>query len=284
MDPRHSLPPRRRGRGWVLLFLSPTEAKNSLMHQGHNLLKERTIVVTRPAHQAQALYKQITAWGGRCLVFPSLIITPLVDLPQLNPIFHAAPPIDKFIFTSANAVTAVMPYWPAQKPWSVFAIGPGTAQALAASSITAQLPKDGEYSSEGLLRLPALQSVSQQKIVIFSGLGGKDLLEKMLTAKGAHVQKIAVYQRVRPSTINTLDWQQGIDFLISTSCESLESLCAMINPADQSILKHTQLVVISEKMRNLAIRLGFTKLPLVAKNASDAEILQVLATAVGTGL
>lgn len=255
------------------------------MHNNHNLLKGLTIVVTRPVHQTQALYDQITAWGGNCLIFPSLIIAPLINKQQLESVFSTPPSIDKFIFTSANAVTAVMPYWPNSKSAQILAIGPGTAQALAHHCLHARIPNNEEYTSEGLLRLPELKGVYSQKILIFSGLGGKEVLEKTLTAKGAQVQKIVVYQRLQPdSDFRTdLNWRQKIDFLISTSCESLESLYTMLHPIDQGLVKNVQLVVISEKMRALATTLGFRKPPLVAKNASDAEILNVLATAAGKG-
>ena len=54
--------------------------------------------------------------------------------------------------------------------------------------------------SEGLLALPELANVAGNRIVIFRGAGGRELLHSMLAARGARVEQIECYRRARPVT------------------------------------------------------------------------------------
>src|SRR5262245_9899572 len=126
-----------------------------------------TFLLTRPSNQAENLRSRLEALGGHCLIFPTLIIEPL--LPP-HPIMATINQVNHIILTSANAVYPIMPYWPRNKHQpQLFAIGPGTAKALAGFQLTATIPADNQFNSEGLLALSPLQTIAQQKIIIFTG-------------------------------------------------------------------------------------------------------------------
>ena len=84
------------------------------------------------------------------------------------------------IFISANAVrfglALVDDYWP-QLPTGLnwYAIGVATAAVLARHGIAAITPRRF-MSSEGLLAVPALQHVSDQRVLIVKGEGGRECL------------------------------------------------------------------------------------------------------------
>jgi uroporphyrinogen-III synthase len=231
-------------------------------------------LITRPQHQAENLCALIEAKGGRCVRLPTLAIQPY---PPEKIATHLAS-LDKpdiVIFTSANAVSPVLPYWHCIKPTAtVFAIGPATAHALAQAQITAQIP--AEFNSQSLLALPALQAVQHKRMLIFSGKGGRNLLKQTLQQRGAIVKKVAVYRRECPTISSLLDFEEEIACIISTSCASLKNLWAMAGTQKQAWLKAQRLLVISQKMMQLAKKLRFTQPPLQAKNASDTAIVEAL--------
>lgn len=229
-----------------------------------------TFIITRPIHQAKNLSAQIENLGGKSLLFPTLNIQPL----SLEGKIDLFPQIDKVIFTSANAVCSVMPHWEKIQPIpAVFAIGSGTAKALANFQIFAKTPTKAEFNSEGLLKLPELQTVKNQCIVIFSGVGGRELLLEELTKRGAKVEKIAVYRRECPALPDTFPPSENISLIISTSSESLKNLWQMAGAKGQVWLSQQPLLVISKSMATLAQELGFKCKALVANNASDEAIL-----------
>lgn len=73
------------------------------------------------------------------------------------------------------------------------------------------------------------------------------------------------------------DWQhKGLDIIISTSGESLENLLSMVGNSGREWLLNQQLLVISERVATLAKQLGFKRSALVAKSASDDEIVAMI--------
>jgi len=247
-----------------------------------------TFIITRPIHQADNLHQQIKNAGGECIVFPTIEILPC-NSPELNLLFPRTTShrdcspgtADKIIFVSANAVHAVMPYWQKEIRSSVFAIGPGTANALREYQIDPKIPANGNYNSEGLLALPEMQLLFKQSVIIFSGEGGRTLLAESLQQRGANVKKIAVYKRIQPvgniSTQMLHDWQaQSIAAIIVTSAESLRNLHTMIGRSGRQWLYQQRLLVISPAMQTLALQLGFVQQPIVADNASDGAIIRAL--------
>ncbi len=240
-------------------------------------LTNLTFLITRPAHQSQNLCSSIETLGGHCIAFPTVEILPLPGHESLLANIDFSK-IDKIIFVSANAVHPVMSYWPMNYKPFVFAIGPGTATALTEHKVECQLPIEGQFTSEGLLALPELQSVAREKIIVFSGLGGRTVLAQALITLGAEVQQIAVYQRARPRIAlppDIIERQPPVDLIISTSRESLINLW-QIAEHNQPWLRQQQLLVISPGMTVLAKELGFQLSPLMAANASDHALLTQL--------
>lgn len=234
-------------------------------------LTNLTFLVTRPEHQAKHLCGLLEELGGVCVVQPALTIVPLPE--NITAALTQSPnAIDAIIFTSANAVYPVMPYWQKIHTNHVFAIGPGTATALAEFSITAQQPTDQQFNSEGLLALPALNNVAQQQIIIFSGEGGRTLLQDTLQQRGAVVEKISVYRREIAIPKQTLPALKNIDLVISTSRESLLAL-TQLYATSLVALQQRPLLVISHDMAALAKKLGFTAEIMTANNSSDAAIV-----------
>ena len=162
-------------------------------------LQDVGVLVTRPARQAAGLAAQLAALGASPIIFPATIILPPPDRTQLDHIHATLDRFDIAIFVSANAVEYGAPApqsWPAQL--RTFAPGPGTAAALVATGIHNVTIPENSFDSEGLLALPALSQVTGQRIAIFRGEGGRDLLGDTLRARGALVEYADCYRRAAP--------------------------------------------------------------------------------------
>lgn len=233
-----------------------------------------TCLITRPKHQADSLCQLIESAGGTCILFPTIEIIPLPN--TTLPIQSALQQADKIIFVSTNAALPVLPNFSTPPSAPVFAIGRGTQKTLLLHGIEASIPQNDQFNSEGLLDLPELQAVQHQNIVIFSGKKGKTLLFETLQHRGAAVQYIPVYKRVKPKANFEPLLLTPIDCIISTSGENLKNLWAMAGRKHRDWLLKQQLLVISPTMKTLAENLGFLNPPLISANATDEAIFQTL--------
>ena len=77
------------------------------------------------------------------------------------------------------------------------AVGQATARELANFGVTA-VTAPARFDSEALLALPEMQVVAGKRMIIFRGVGGRELLGEALTARGAVVEYAECYRRVLP--------------------------------------------------------------------------------------
>jgi uroporphyrinogen-III synthase len=255
----------------------------------NNALKGAYILVTRPEHQAGLLCQLIEEQGGIAVRFPTLQIVPIDDMAGIqsnNPtvvIDNLANLADYhwLIFTSANAVNFALKANGGKieqlKAAQIAAIGSATAKALETAGLQVNmLPKSG-FDSEALLAMPQMQEVNGQRILLIKGQGGREELANILRSRGADVGYWEVYKRIMPN----IDATEVIGLLehdkltvnIATSCETLQNLLLMLGAAYKNRLAMIPLVVISERIRQLAVELGFTKV-VVAECPSDQAILE----------
>jgi uroporphyrinogen-III synthase len=90
----------------------------------------------------------------------------------------------------------------------------------------ARAPANDASTSEGLLLMPELVGCEQRRIAILGGAGGRSLLVDRLSARGAHVTKIALYQRLPVSIEKTrlIELAGECDVIVVTSGEALAHL------------------------------------------------------------
>ena len=247
-------------------------------------LQGKGIVITRPVHQAGALCRLIEAQGGRAIRYPTLAIFPLSDPRLPLALVEHLESYDMAIFVSANAVRWGMElilsrcYLPPSL--KLVAIGRATAQALERYGTPASLIPESSFTSEALLALPEMQVVADQRIVIFRGEGGRNLLGMTLSERGAQVSYAEVYRRGKPAAPAdelVQYWRRGeIQGVVVTSSESLENLFDMIGEIGRQWLCNTPLVVVSARTQQLALHLGVKHPPLLARAVSDEAIIEAL--------
>lgn len=227
-------------------------------------LAGRRIVVTRPAGQNEGLAEMIRAEGGEPIVFPVLEI---LDLEDTRTLVAAADRLDAYdlaVFISPNAVDKALNVIRARREWPqrlrAATIGRASEKALARYGVTNAIAPSGRFDSEALLALPQLADVQGWRVVVFRGDGGRELLGDTLRERGATVEYIECYRRVRPiADVEPLlkRWGRGeIDAVTVSSSEGLRNLYDMLGKLGQAWLKRTPLLAPHARIAENARALG----------------------------
>ncbi len=215
-------------------------------------LRGRAILVTRPRAQAGRLARLIEEASGRAHLFPAIEIEEVAAPAALGRLGE----FDLAIFVSPTAVAKAMQHvrtWP--QGLRVAAVGGGTRRELAKYGIGSVIAPLAGADSEALLAVPELGSVAGKRIAILRGDGGRELLGETLAARGAQVEHVSCYRRLRPKA-PPRPWRQGE--LAAVTVSSSQGLANLFEVLDPELLRSTPLFVphprIAERARAFAVR------------------------------
>lgn len=245
------------------------------------------VMVTRPAHQAGQLIQLIEQAGAEAYCFPLLEIVPLSEPEAAIALVKRLDDFDIAIFISQNAVShgldLINRYARLPDHLKLATVGLGSAKLLEKRARAADIMPQDIYNSETLLAMPALQTMQGKRVVIFRGVGGRNLLARTLRERGAEVHYAEVYQRQCPNAdIGQLaqDWQQHpMDYISITSAESLKNLVTLCHKGGNILtnkLLKAQLVMVNQRLAELAEHYHFKLPPLLASKASDEALLAAM--------
>ena len=237
------------------------------------------ILVTRPAHQAEHLANLIRQAGAEPILFPALEIVDLPDLQPLQKLIERLDEYDLAIFISPNAVNKAMNLIRAKGHLPVklriAAIGKGSAKVLTLFGVKSVITPQQSFDSEALLDMPALRDVTDQRIVIFRGDGGRELLGDTLTARGAQVEYAECYRRQKPQADNgklLYLWARNeLHAITVTSSEVLRNLFDLVGKLGQQWLKKTPVFVPHIRIAQAAQELGLKQ--VIVTEAGDENML-----------
>ena len=245
-------------------------------------LTGKRILVTRPRAQAETLCQLLEAEGGVAWRFPTLDICQ--NQPDEADLAHALHS-DWLIFTSSNAVDFAIRAFNGKMPkfdqTRIAAVGEATAKCLRDLGWPVNCVPSHNFSSEGLLAEPQLDAVKACECVIVRGVGGRDILEQGLRARGANVSYLEVYRRECPTADNTALTAaiaaQQLDAISITSIEALSNLLEILDENSQGLIKDINLIVVSPRIADHARQLGFKHIA-VSRHPGDSEIVETLTT------
>jgi uroporphyrinogen-III synthase len=246
-----------------------------------DLLKGLHIAVTRPIDQAASICEAIQHHGGKTTLFPLLAISPLQDYHQFEQVIAKLVNADWAIFISTNAVDNSLPrilkkFGNVPENLKFAAIGHQTAKELGLYGIHNVLTPHTRFDSETLLALAEMNEVANKNVVIFRGVGGREILADTLKARGANVIFAECYRRINPQTdtqlLNILWQQDQLDAIIVTSSEAMRNLLDMSGESEW--LRHVTLCVNHARIAELPLQFGFKV--LVTKAPGDDEMIQCL--------
>lgn len=223
------------------------------------------ILITRPAGQGHALMAELEQAGWHCVHQPLLRIAPFTE--DSGKPFHAMKHhimnldhYDVVISVSGNAsslaVDWIDQYWP-QVPVGIdwYAVGPSSAKAFGPLQIEMAVPENNH--SEGLLELEGLQDLTDKKVLIFRGVGGREHLANSLNQRGAQVAYCELYERnpvqFKRGELATLLTQEQIHYALLTSGEMLQQLAQEL---DEQQLHDLHIIVPSQRIANMAPKLN----------------------------
>lgn len=223
-----------------------------------------TVLVTRPREQSSELCQALQQTGARVILLPTLSIEPIpiaalqrnliLDLDRYQFVICVSPNAARL---GLEALADYWPQWPVQQQW--FAVGPATGTAMADWGLNLKVAQQGA-TSETLLDWPELQELSDHKILILRGEGGRETLADTLRQRGASVDYLELYRRMAPAEdpAPLLAALQQPDPLILTvtSGDGLRNLMTMVGPRLPR-LQACPLVVVSGRLAEFARQQGF---------------------------
>jgi len=237
------------------------------------------ILILRPVQQAATTIEAVAHQGWRAVHFPTIKITPAdnLDSAKAQEIIGAA---DWLVFISQNAVLYFLELAPTSsiQDKKIAAVGRATAQLLQDKGLPVMVQPQQDFSTEGLLDAAEFSDISEQRIVIVRGNGGREKLAESLNERGALVSYLEVYERrladSDPQQLVSL-WPDDIQVIIATSNQLLDNLVTLCKDTLGDQLFHKPVVVMSERMRSHAAQSGFKKIWLAERSSND-EIIKTI--------
>ena len=247
---------------------------------------ELTVWLTRPKHQGQGISQLLDDAGFQSIHQPAIEINAVAATSEHEKhVKQLMLQLDSFkhlIFISTNAVGHGMGqienYWPqlpVDQHW--YAIGRATAKALFEFGVSAKIPV-GEQNSERLLALPELVAANGEKVIIFSGVDGRQLLADELRRRGADVSIAKCYTRDLPAQQSSY-WSDAlqsekINVLMAASTETAKN--SLVMAAELGIeINSLPIIVPGDRAVAATIELGFSRV-IKADDASDHAMMKAL--------
>ncbi len=255
-----------------------------------SVLKQKTIWVTRPSHQAEILCQLLADKEAEPVRFPVMEITPIIGDDSLSERFDLLSAYHYIIFISRNAVDIAFSHYLTDHQLAetrYIAIGKATADKLREYGISEIIDAGASADSEALLSIEALQtkSITNQSILLVRGSGGRELLPDELRVRGAKVDVVEIYSRNIPHYTEqecVKFWQDHPpDAIIVTSNETLQNLLDLTPESNRSQLYHTDLITMSERIAGFAKRSGFVGRIMASEEKSDSGLLRTLESLFG---
>jgi uroporphyrinogen-III synthase len=157
----------------------------------------------------------------------------------------------------------------------VAAVGASTAAALRASGVSQVLAPSAGGDSEALLALAPMAQMSGQRVLVFRGVGGRELLADTLRARGAQVEYVECYRRVLPAAdpepLRAHLRRGELAAVTAASAEALANLVELAGAQAAGLLV-LPVFVTHANIAAAAQRLGFSRARVTP--ASDEGLVQ----------
>ena len=247
------------------------------MKQAHSRedAKSAVFVVTRPAPGHESLMQELAARGLSVLHNPGFRLES-EPRPRLERRLAELPKFDLAIVTSPTAARLVTASGPRTGIGNVRVVVPGrgTASILEQAGISADFPEAGG-TSEHILAMTEARDIHPERVAIVGAPGGRSLIAREFSRRGAEVAPIHLYRRVpvapNPSLVDALE--QGADLVnLISSGQALQTILAGL-PAPLREAWLASLFVVSSKRLAAACRDAGVHRLRIASGASDEAML-----------
>ncbi len=192
----------------------------------------KRILITRAREQAERLVRPLEDRGAYCIECPTIEFHWPEDLNPLDRAINSLSRFDWIVFSSTNAVRFFFERLfrlgldlRALGDIHIAAVGPGTAKAISALHLTADLvPK--AFQAEGLIEAFSQIGVSGRHILIPRAEKAREILPRRLSELGAEVVLAPAYRtlapELSPECLEALG-EMPVDVLTFTSSSSVKN-------------------------------------------------------------
>lgn len=186
---------------------------------------------------------------------------------------------DIVIATSVNAIAAVRRLCPSFAPaGQLLAVGDASARALAEFTGRA-VDTPGSDDSEGLLAVDGLVAVDGLRVAILGGVGGRSALFDTLSARGATVDKIALYRRM-PVVIDRRRFAacaNQSDVIVVTSGEALTHLLSLAGRFEVPLRRHRLVAPSVRVVQKASHAVDWAVPPVALERMGAAHVVEAIA-------
>jgi uroporphyrinogen III methyltransferase/synthase len=242
----------------------------------------RTVLVTRPERQAMSMIRALGELGAAALLQPAIAIDPPADWGPVDAAISRLATYDWLVFSSANGVQFFLERiletggdLRQLANCRLAAIGPATLEALAEYHLRADFQPD-EYRAEALAQELAADA-SGRRFLLLRASRGREVLAKKLTAAGAKIEQVVVYES---SDVPTADAEVAaalgegrIDWVTVTSSAIARSLVRLFG-AD---LRRSRLAAISPLTAEVLTEAGYPPAVVATHYTTDGLLMAILA-------
>ncbi|QEG32785.1 uroporphyrinogen-III C-methyltransferase [Bythopirellula goksoeyrii] len=241
----------------------------------------KTVLVTRPKHQASDLTVKLHEKGAIVSCQPAIQIEPPSEWGLVDQAIENLASFDWLVFSSANGVKYFFDRMLAtgrdlrHLAGCQFAtIGPATAAALKEYCLHADL-QPSEYRAEALAQELAPLSKGK-RVLLLRASRGREVLAELLTAAGTDVSQVVVYQSnnvLEPSNHILNNLRAGkIDWITVTSSAIARSLVQMFGDE----LRKAKLAAISPLTAEVLSEAGYPAGVVAGEYTTDGLLLAIV--------
>ncbi len=196
----------------------------------------KTVMVTRPIHQVDAVARPLQELGANVVIQPAIQISAPADWQPVDAAMQKTGQYDWLVFSSSNGVRYLLNHLLEQggdmrdlRDVKLAAMGPGTATELARFHLTADLQPE-DFRAESLAA--ALEpEASGGRFLLARASRGREVLADSLRSSGAKVDQIVVYDSQDITTsdpdVQALMDDHQVDWITVTSSAIARSLDGM---------------------------------------------------------
>ena len=209
-------------------------------------LAGKTILVTRSVGQSSQFSDRLQQVGATVIEMPALEIGPPANWQALDQAIATLQDFDWLILTSTNGVdyfferlSTLNKDARALAGVKIAVVGEKTAQSLKQHSLQPNFIPPNFVADSLVEHFP---EPLEGKRVLFPRVetGGREVLVKELTAKGAEVIEVAAYQSrcpaaIAPTTIDALQ-RQAVDVITFASSKTVECFCQLLESHGGAVL------------------------------------------------
>jgi uroporphyrinogen III methyltransferase / synthase len=194
-------------------------------------LHGRTVVVTRARAQASGLAATLRGLGATVVELPAIRVESRTGTDEVRAAAAAIADYDLVCLTSPNGVEMLFEAIGeagrdarALAGATVAAIGPGTARALAAHGIAADIVPE-RFVAEALVEALAGVDIEGKKVLVARAAEARDVLPDALRERGADLDVVALYETVREAPDeDAIAAAAAADYVTFTSSSTVTNL------------------------------------------------------------